>query len=68
MKERRRDKEEEKKQDRTSALGREKLKERRGSHTRGSPLTDGEISEDRRGDSGAIRGECSNRSVAGWSG
>ena len=64
MKERRREKEEERKRDRTCTPGGE-LKERRGSHLGGSPLTGREISWDRKAALGAIRGECSNWSVAG---
>ena len=63
MKERRREKEEERKRDGTRTPGRE-LKERRGPHMQGSPLTRREISWDRRGASG-LGGEPSNWSVAG---
>ena len=50
-----REKEEERKWDRTcSPVG--ELKQQRGSHIWGSPLTDGEISWDRREASEAVRG------------
>ena len=63
-------KEEEKRKRRGSGTGpaplrRGLLKERRGYHIQGSLLTGEEIRWDRRGALGAIRGEHSNRSVAG---
>ena len=54
MKERRREKEEERKQDGTCTPGRE-VKVRQCSRIWGTPLTSGEISWDRRGASGARR-------------